>query len=120
MDRSSPPIRRAAALILALSAIGLAGCGSGGDPATARSGTIAVTIEDFAYAPAELTVARGTRVVFHDRDRSSHTATARDPAAFDTGTIEAGATAAVELEDPGTYAYYCAFHPFMTGTVTVE
>ena len=86
----------------------------------ASSGGHAVTIKDFAYAPPNLTVARGTKLTFTNEDSTSHTATSPDQGGFDTGTIEKGQSKIVTVEQPGTYAYVCSFHPFMHGTVTVR
>ena len=120
-------MRRVTALLPLLVVAGLAGCGGGGGAdstseaapgATGKAGD-AVEIVDFAYAPADLTVARGTTVEFTNEDSTSHTATAKG-GAFDSGTIEAGRSAEVSLDRSGTFTYFCAFHPFMKGTVTVE
>ncbi len=80
----------------------------------------AVTIADYEYAPPDLTVKSGTTVKFTNEDSTAHTATSKQGGAFDSGTIKPGKTGEVTLEKPGTYAYYCVFHPFMKGTITVE
>ena len=36
-----------------------------------------------------------------------------------SGTMEAGQTFGQLFEEPGTFDYFCAIHPSMTGTVTV-
>ena len=77
-----------------------------------------VTIVDFAFDPAELRVAAGSTVTWVNRDSVSHTATA-DDGSFDTGAIDGGATGSHTFDAPGTFAYFCAFHPNMTGTVIV-
>ncbi|MFN8163229.1 MAG: cupredoxin domain-containing protein [Solirubrobacterales bacterium] len=41
-------------------------------------------------------------------------------APIESGSIDTGEAATITLEKPGTFAYYCAFHPFMKGTITVE
>ena len=52
-------------------------------------------------------------------DQAPHTATAND-GAFDSGTLQPGQSFSFTFTQPGTtYAYYCAIHPSMTGTVTV-
>ncbi len=79
----------------------------------------AVTIKNYSFIPAKLTVRAGTKVVFHNRDATAHTATA-DAGGFDTGTIAPGAAKRVVFSKPGTYTYHCSFHAFMTGTVTVR
>ena len=122
------PMRRAVALLPLVAAIGFAGCGGGGGASTASGAEAAsasggapqaVKIADFAFSPPGLTVAKGTTVEFTNEDETAHTATAKG-SGFDTGTIEPGKSAEVTLDQSGTFAYYCAFHPFMKGTITVE
>ena len=113
----------------------LAGCG--GDDATLDTGTAAppaetssatpegttaeVSIADFAYDPATVTVKAGTAVSWTNEDAAAHTATISTGARkFDTETIEEGQTATVTFNTPGTYAYTCVFHPLMKGTLVVE
>jgi plastocyanin len=123
---------RPVAIPLVVAALVFAGCGGGGDTdstpsgspsgsaAASASGPQAVTIADYTYEPAQLTVPAGTTVEFTNEDSTPHTATSKQSGAFETGSIDTGKSAEVTLEDPGTYAYYCAFHPFMKGTITVE
>jgi plastocyanin len=116
------PCLRAAAFLAAIAlTIAPGGCGGGGnsEKASGSGGAEAVSIEDFAYAPADLTIAEGTTVEFTNGDSTSHTATATDDS-FDTGTLEGGKSGSVTLEQPGPFPYYCSFHPFMKGTITVE
>ncbi len=123
---------RPVAIPLVVAALVFAGCGGGddtdstpsgstsGSAAASASGPQAVTIVDYTYKPADLTVPAGTTVEFTNEDSTPHTATSKQSGAFETGSIDTGKSAKVTLEEPGTYAYYCAFHPFMKGTVTVE
>ena len=83
-----------------------------------RSGHVTVAITNYAFSPAKLTVKAGTRVTWTDHDDTAHTATA-DHGGFGTGTINPGHSDTVRLTKPGTYAYHCLFHAFMTATVTV-
>ncbi|HEX6666987.1 MAG TPA: cupredoxin family copper-binding protein [Solirubrobacterales bacterium] len=114
------------ALTLAVCAALFAGCG-GGDDTTATdtssassAGAEAVKIVDFEYIPPNITVPAGTTVSFENEDSAAHTATSKESGAFDSGTIKGGATGEIKLEQPGTFAYFCAFHPFMKGTIVVE
>ena len=122
------------ALVLTVSALAFAGCGGGGDssssqatpatgsgPAASPSGGAgAVTIKDYKYAPASLTVPVGTTVKFTNEDSTPHTATSKEAGVFESGPIKTGKTGSIKLEKAGTYQYYCVFHPFMSGTITVE
>ena len=83
--------------------------------------SISVNIQNFAFDPPNITVAPGTTVTWTNNDSAPHTVTATDPAgAFDSGTLRPGQSFSVTFTQPGTtYAYYCAIHPSMRGTVTV-
>jgi hypothetical protein len=56
----------------------------------------------------------------HHRDSTPHTATSKEPGVFESGSIDTGKSGKVKLEETGSFAYYCAFHPFMKGTIVVE
>lgn len=85
-----------------------------------RQGSTVVTIEHFAFSPANLTVAPGATITVVNKDDAVHTLTATDHA-FDTGRIAAGATATITAPSgPGAHPYLCSIHQFMTGTMTVR
>ncbi len=88
-------------------------------PAGASKKQVEVTIKSYAYHPAALTVASGTRITFVNQDPTAHTATAIGSQKLDTGTLNSGQRATVTVTAPGTYSYICQFHAFMRGTVTV-
>jgi plastocyanin len=105
-------------LVIALG--GLSGCFSD-RPATGPTppaGGSDVAIENFAFAPANLSVQTGDAVTWTNMDNVSHTVTA-DNDAFDSGALGAGATFQLTAGPPGTYTYFCQIHPFMKGTLTV-
>lgn len=118
-------MRTRATLFLVAAAALLVGCGGSSDEsATAMPGSgggaKAVTISDYLYEPDALTVPTGTEVKFTNEDSAPHTVTSKDQGAFESGSIGKGETGSITLEQAGTYAYYCAFHPFMKGTITAE
>lgn len=100
----------------------LAGCGDSDDeggPVAAATATIA--IEDFKYAPDPATVNAGQKISLPNADDAPHTLTDRaGRRAFDSGTIKGKATGSVTFDKAGTFSYFCEFHPYMQGTVTVE
>jgi plastocyanin len=118
-----PAFALAALLVLALALVG-AGCGGGGKDKSSTSGATskqsALSIRAFKFIPADVEVAAGAKVSWVNLDTASHTATSDTGGAFDTGTIDRGKTKSVVLSKPGTYAYHCAFHPFMHGKVVVR
>lgn len=77
-----------------------------------------VTIADFNFTPASITVHVGDTVQWVNNGPSAHTATA-DNGSFNTGVLQKGQSASVTFHSPGTFAYHCAIHPFMHGTVVV-
>ena len=77
-----------------------------------------VSIIDFAFEPAELTVSAGSAVTWTNNGAAPHTATASDQS-FDTSVLNPGDNASHTFTEPGEFAYFCAFHPSMTGTVIV-
>jgi plastocyanin len=76
-----------------------------------------VVIKDMAFAalPAGLHV--GDTIVWRNEDIFRHTATARDQS-FDVD-LEPGAEGKIELKTAGDIAFFCRFHPGMTGTLAV-
>jgi plastocyanin len=87
-----------------------------GGATTAASGS--VTIKDFSFGPASITVHAGDTVTWTNQGPTSHSATA-DNGSFDTGVFAAGGSKSHTFSAPGTFAYHCTPHPFMTGTVRV-
>ena len=85
-------------------------------PATAE---VRITIANFAFSPAKLTVHPGTTVTVVNNDTTTHTLTASG-GAFDTGPINPGKSATITVPaTAGTYPYVCTIHASMLGTLTV-
>lgn len=78
-----------------------------------------VVIEGMAFAPSTLTVNRGERVLWVNRDLFPHTATAQDRA-FDSGEIGAGKSWTYVGSRAGRFDYVCTLHPGMRGTLVVR
>ncbi|MFW6150969.1 MAG: plastocyanin/azurin family copper-binding protein [Chloroflexota bacterium] len=76
-----------------------------------------VTIRDFSYQPAEVTIEPGETVTWVNEDATTHTVTG---GVLDSGDIGAGENYSHTFEEPGTYDYTCEYHPSMQGTVEVE
>jgi plastocyanin len=80
--------------------------------------TVTVEMTKFAFAPAEIEIKAGGRVVFLNRDLVPHTATA-DDGSFDTGTLRQDERKEIAFEVAGEFPYICRFHRHMTGIVRV-
>ena len=107
---------------------GLAG-GTGGaaddedeaTPAAAvASAEVAVEIVDSAFEPETIAVPVGGTVTWTNRDIAAHTTTEQDRAVFDSGGLGKGKSYSQTFDQPGTYEYFCKYHPYMKGTVVVE
>jgi plastocyanin len=92
---------------------------SGSSQSPPRGGAGTVTIENFKFVPASLTVSQDT-ITVTNHDSTAHTTTADDGESFDTGDIEPRSSATIRLSKPGTYKYHCNIHPFMHGTLVVK
>lgn len=76
-----------------------------------------VTIDNFIFGPSSVTVAVGETVTWTNNQSITHTVTSSDEL-FD-GTLSTLNTFDVTFDESGTFAYFCAIHPSMTGTVEV-
>jgi plastocyanin len=79
---------------------------------------VTATIEGFAFNPGTIEISAGTTVTWTNNDSAPHTVTA-EGGAFQSGRLNQGDTFSFTFDEPGTYTYYCEFHPNMSGTVIV-
>ena len=86
--------------------------------ATAAAGP-KVSIAGFAFGPQAITVKAGDSVTWSNDDGAPHTVTFKDGSAG-AKSLSPGQTFARTFEKPGTYEYFCSFHPYMTASVTVQ
>lgn len=79
-----------------------------------------VTIQNFAFSPAAITVKKGTAVTWTNQDSVAHTVQETDgqdgPKSSD---LNQGASYTFTYNTVGTFKYHCSIHPNMIGTVTV-
>ncbi len=121
-------------VVIAGTALLLAGCGGGSGSAsgasakpsgsssqtTSAGASTAVKISNFKFSPASLTVKQGAGVTVTNEDSAAHTVTADDGHSFDTEDLSQGATQTISVSKPGSYPYHCTIHPFMHGTLVVK
>jgi plastocyanin len=94
---------------------------SGSSSSSSSSATDKVNIQNFAFSPAAITVKVGTKITWTNNDAAPHTVTA-DSASSDapaSSNVANGGTYSFTFNKAGIYAYHCAIHPSMHGTVTV-
>src|SRR4030088_2464316 len=77
-----------------------------------------VTIDNFTFAPAELTVKVGTTVTFTNHDDIPHTIGSAGK--FRSKTLDTDNSFSFTFTAAGDYKYFCSLHPHMTGMVKVE
>lgn len=93
---------------------------SGNDQGGSGSpGTNEVWIQNMDFNPAVITVAAGTTVTWTNKDDAAHTVTS-DTDLFDSGNMSKGGTFSFTFATPGTYPYFCTYHPAMTAEVVVN
>jgi len=73
-----------------------------------------------AFAPNPVSIKVGDSINWVNNDSIAHTATANNGTTFNSGTIAPGGSFKATFSAAGTFAYHCAFHPGMVGTVTVQ
>jgi plastocyanin len=89
-------------------------------PGAVTAASHEISIVDFGYEPAGLTVAVGDPVTWTNASGQDHTVTADEGAEFEGEPIRPGEAYGHVFETAGTYAYHCAIHPDrMTGTIVV-
>lgn len=76
-----------------------------------------VVIRNFAYAPKALNVKLGTTVKWRNADAAPHTITA---SGFGSNVLNRNGVYSRKFARRGTYAYICALHPAMKGSVVVR
>src|SRR3954452_7158765 len=89
-----------------------------GTTVTAAAASTGVTIKDFKFGPASVSVNVGDTITWTNQDIAPHTATASD-GSFDTGSLSQGKSGSHTFTKAGTFPYICSIHPTMKGTVTV-
>ena len=101
-----------AAALPEFTAAGEAVVAAGASPAT-------VTIDNFAFAPANLTVTAGTTVTWKNEDDSPHRIGDKN-GTFKSAALDTDDSFSHTFAAPGEYPYICTIHPYMVGKVVVK
>lgn len=80
----------------------------------------AVSIKNFAFDPGTVAAKVGEKVTWTNGDSTKHTVTFDDASVTSSGEFDGGATFSQAISKAGSFAYHCAIHPNMKGTVTVS
>jgi|ERR1700694_3741763 len=77
-----------------------------------------ITIDNFTFAPAELTVKVGTTVTWTNHDDIPHAIVSAGK--FRSKTLDTDNSFSFTFTAAGDYKYFCSLHPHMTGMIKVE
>jgi plastocyanin len=86
--------------------------------AHAHADDTSVTIDNFTFSPAELTVKVGTTVTWTNHDDIPHTIVSAGK--FRSKTLDTDNSFSFTFTAAGDYKYFCSLHPHMTGMIKVE
>ena len=79
-----------------------------------------ISIDNFTFGPARLTVKAGTTVTWTNRDDIPHGIGSADNAFARSKALDTDDAFSFTFTTPGTYQYFCYIHPHMVGTIVVE
>ncbi len=80
----------------------------------------AVSIDNFTFTPASLTVKAGTTVTWTNRDDIPHGIASSDNGFKKSKALDTDDSYSFTFTTPGTFKYFCYIHPHMVGTIVVE
>ncbi len=92
---------------------------AGDAKAPADAGVAEVHIDNFAFTPAELSIAKGTTVKWINRDDIPHTVVEKG-ITFKSKTMDTDETFTHTFDTAGELTYFCSLHPHMTGKIIVK
>jgi plastocyanin len=81
--------------------------------------TVEVNITKFAFAPKEIAIAAGSKIVWTNHDETPHTVTSNDKS-FASKGLDTDDKFEHTFATEGDFSYICTVHPFMTGVVHVR
>lgn len=102
------------AAVLATAVVLMNGVSSAG-----AAGAPEVKIDNFSFGPASVIVPVGTPVTWANRDDVPHVIASVDNL-FKSKPLDTEDRFSFTFTKPGTYEYFCAIHPRMTGKVVVQ
>ena len=88
-------------------------------PVLATPLSVAADIKDLRFTPDPISLPVGGSLTWTNRDDVPHTVTANNKA-FNSKALDTDDTYSHVFTAPGTYSYFCAVHPHMTGQVIVK
>ena len=115
--RNPAPHRRRLGLVIGAVAVTALLAAALPELTAASPGT--VTIDNFTFAPATLTVTVGTIVTWKNEDDSPHRIGDKN-GTFKSAALDTDDTFSHTFAAPGEYPYICTIHPYMVGKILVK
>jgi plastocyanin len=84
-----------------------------------RAADTEVKIDNFTFNPQQITIKADTTVVWTNGDDIPHMIASKT-GIFKSKALDTDDKFSFTFATPGTYPYFCALHPHMTGTIVVE
>jgi plastocyanin len=88
------------------------------DPPLVSGSEVLVDIDNFTFTPAFIKVQSGTRVTWTNRDDIPHVVLVRQ-LKLRSNVMDTGQSFSHAFAEAGSFDYFCALHPHMTGQVVV-
>ena len=79
-----------------------------------------VSIDNFSFTPAAVTVKAGTTVTWANKDDIPHAIGSANNAFPRSKALDTDDSYSFTFATPGTYQYFCTLHPKMVGSIVVE
>ena len=119
MKRFLTTVEASVALLLAFVFLFAASSKVKAGPAAEDSDKNQVVIDNFSFGPAEVTIPKGTKVTWVNKDDVPHTVVSTE-GKFKSEALDTDEKFSFVFSDAGTYEYYCSLHPKMTAKVIVK
>lgn len=88
------------------------------EPITTPISQVKISIKDFTFNPAEVTIKVWTTVTWTNEDSAPHTATLDGE--FDSKSLSQWQSFSYTFTKTWTFDYICTFHPHMMGKIIVN
>jgi plastocyanin len=82
------------------------------------AGETSIAIDNFTFAPAEVTVKAGTKVLFVNHDDIPHSVVV-EKGKVRSRALDTDDSFAFVFDKPGEFIYFCGLHPQMKGKIIV-
>jgi plastocyanin len=107
-------------VVSTLFAVSVAGAHKHPTAKSQKHPTRTLLIKNFSFKPANITIKRGTKVRWINKDSTAHTATANNGRSFDSGRLGKGQSYIHTFKSVGKKPYHCKIHPDMRASVLVK